>query len=122
MNKLSHQLGFTLLEVLVALTILTIGLGATLKLTMQQSNTLASITDKTVANWVANNKLTELRSPLSGNTLITSGIEKQGGRDWYWRVIKKKTAANNISRYNVEVRSNKDDITPLLIVSTFAQG
>ena len=121
MKSASKQYGFSLLEVLIAVTILTIGLGATLKITMQQTNTLGSITDKTFANWVAHNKLTELRSPLSGNTLIKNGISEQGGRDWYWSVIPEKTAVGNIKRYNVEVRKNKDDPTPILTASTFVQ-
>ena len=55
------QSGFTLIEVMVALTIIAISLGALLSTSGTQANSVAYLKQKTLAHWVAVNELTELR-------------------------------------------------------------
>ena len=52
-----HQHAFTLLEVLVALAVLTLGLGTVIKVAGTQASQLAYLKDKTIALWVAIIKL-----------------------------------------------------------------
>ena len=52
--------GFTLLEVLVALAVLAIAMGAVIGATTQSVNTVGVLRDRTFATWVALNKVNEL--------------------------------------------------------------
>ena len=51
--------GFTLLEVMVALTIIAVSMGALIKAVGDSSNNLGYMRDKTLAQWVAGNVLTQ---------------------------------------------------------------
>ena len=51
------QSGFTLVEVLVALAVLTIALAAVMRALSQNIDTSAALRDRTVAMWVAQNRL-----------------------------------------------------------------
>ena len=53
--------GFTLVEVMVALMVIAIALPALLKALYQQVDGTAYLRDKSIAQWVANNKLAENR-------------------------------------------------------------
>ncbi len=53
--------GFTLLEVLVAMAILSLGMIAVFSGMNQSLNVTARLRDKTLANWVALNQITELQ-------------------------------------------------------------
>ena len=57
----NKQKAFTLLEVLVALAVLTLGLGTVLKVTASQVTQSGILKDKTIALWVANNKANEIQ-------------------------------------------------------------
>ena len=77
--------GFTLVEVLVALIVVTIGLAAlmiTVSSTARTSNTLR---EKTLAQWMALNRLTEVRLNLSkfGQNTDTGEIS-YANRTWHY--------------------------------------
>jgi general secretion pathway protein I len=55
-----HQ-GFTLIEILIALAILSISLTAVIKATSQNIKDTLYLQDKTIANWVALNVMNEAR-------------------------------------------------------------
>jgi general secretion pathway protein I len=59
--KLRHGRGFTLLEVLVALAIVTIALAAGLRAAGVLSDNAQRLADVTAAQWCADNELTNLR-------------------------------------------------------------
>ena len=52
--------GFTLLEVLVALAVLAIAMGAIIHAATQSINTVATLRDQTFASWVALNRVNAL--------------------------------------------------------------
>lgn len=64
MRRHKHLAGFTLIEVLVALTILAIALGASLRAVAAMTQNSESLRAKMYASWSADNQLTQLR--LSG--------------------------------------------------------
>jgi len=80
------QNGFTLVEVLVALAVLTIALAAVMRALSQSIDTSASLRDRTIAMWVAQNRLTthlvERDFPAMDTT---DGKVDMAGREWQWR-------------------------------------
>ena len=100
--------GFTLLEVLIALTVLTIGLGTVIKVTGNQASQLAYLKDKTIALWVANNKVNEVQLNNWPGTGTSSGQEFMASQEWQWKLKVSNTADKDLRRLDVEVkRANK---------------
>ncbi|MFM2475872.1 type II secretion system minor pseudopilin GspI [Celerinatantimonas sp. MCCC 1A17872] len=78
--------GFTLLEVIVALAVLAIAGIALLRAGNDRMRNLDHLQVNMVANWVADNKLAQLR--LSQTTPQASqGQVKMAGQVWYWQVV-----------------------------------
>ncbi len=98
--------GFTLLEVLVALAVLAIALGALLQATSASSATQAELRARTIAGWVADNALVELRLgttwPSPGSRL--GGEETMLGARWRWDMAVQATPDPDLRRLEVTVR------------------
>jgi general secretion pathway protein I len=78
--------GFTLVEVLVALAVLTIALAAVMRALSQSIDTSASLRDRTIAMWVAQNRLTKHQVERDFPALdTTEGDAEMAGRAWRWR-------------------------------------
>lgn len=90
--KRRGQFGFTLVEVMVALMIVAVALPAFLNLVMTQLDGTASIRDKTLAFWVAENELTRLRLRAKHGATDFSlpeearGTTTQVGVEWHWQL------------------------------------
>jgi general secretion pathway protein I len=95
--------GFTLIEVLAALVIVAIGMLAVIRAVNQTVSNTSYLRDKTIAHWVAMNKLTETRLNISPPANDTSeGDVDMAGATWHWRMV--VTAVDpNISRIEVKV-------------------
>jgi len=99
--------GFTLVEVLVALAVLTIALAAVMRALSQSIDTSASLRDHTVAMWVAQNRLAThqvLRDFPPQDT--TEGDADMAGRTWHW--LEQVTAAPGeatMRQIHIEVRA-----------------
>jgi len=87
---------FTLLEVLVALTVIAITLGAIIKTSADQAANTTYLKQKTIANWVAlnihNQLLLEKKWPDLGKS--TDSI-RMARNDWYWQREVIKTLSND---------------------------
>lgn len=85
LNSHNKHTGFTLIEVMVALTIIAISLGALLSTSGSQANNAAYLKQKTIAHWVAVNELTllsiEKKFPSLGED---KGSTSMANHDWYW--------------------------------------
>lgn len=83
---MARERGFTLLEVLVALAILAIGVLAAMRATAMVTQAAGDLRDRQLANWVAQNRLAEIRAqgvfPAIGNG---EGKAVQGGQAFRWR-------------------------------------
>ena len=104
--------GFTLVEVMVALAVVAVALPALLLTLSQQLDGMRYLEERTQAQWVAANRLAELRLVLSAKGSLqdgrVSGSEELAGRDWYWWSEGEETQVPGFFRYEIRV-SNAED-------------
>ena len=121
--------GFTLLEVLVALAVLSLSLGAAIQAVGDYTGNQAYLRDRTFAEWVARNQLASVQ--LSGQwpsvgqqkgeaELPAAGAETQG-REWRWVMQVIQTAEADLRRLDIEVfpRDAGDKAEPVARLSGF---
>jgi general secretion pathway protein I len=101
------QRGFTLIEVLVALSIASVGLIGLIKAQTQSVQNLTHLQQKTLASLVASNIAIEKR--LSGpHTLgFKNGKYKMGKQTWYWQTNANSTPSADIIKLSLSVFASK---------------
>ena len=101
----SRRSGFTLIEVLVALAIVTVGMAAVLGTLTSSADTVVYLRDKTFANWVALNQIALVR--ISGQLPApgtSDGDTDFAGRKWHWHQEVNTTQVPGMVRMDVSVR------------------
>lgn len=119
--------GFTLVEVMVALAIVAVALPAVMVALYQQVDATAYLRDKSLANLVAANKLTEVRLLAQAQQSLLrgrdSGVTEMGGREWYWSIDSKATAVPQFFRVEIDVAASEEELTtPLYTLVAFASS
>ena len=104
--------GFTLIEVLVALAIVVVSFVALYAVVLQMVRSTTFMQEKTIASWVAFDRITELRIaenyPATGNS---EGEVEMGGSIWLYRTEIKSTDSEDIRQVIVRVSSeNEPDV------------
>ena len=95
--------GFTLIEVLVALAIVSIALLSALRAAGQGTNNVDELRSRLLAGWVAENLLAEHRARADWLPLgIQRGTSREGGLDFAWR--EEVIATPNAAFRRVDVR------------------
>jgi general secretion pathway protein I len=96
--------GFTLLEVLIALAIVALSVGALLGTITSSGSNVSYLRDKTLAEWVALNRLTEIRTAkMMPDTGKRTGNAEMGGMRWQWE--EEVTELPIKGMFRIEVRS-----------------
>jgi type II secretion system protein I len=96
--------GFTLIEVLVALVIVSLGMMAVKTTVDRYVFTARFMQEKTLASWIASNKITELSVQFDWPELGRSTDELEfAGRDWEVRTNVTATDVENLRRVDVDV-------------------
>ena len=103
-----RQRGFTLMEMMVAMTILAVGMGAIIKASAGAAGNASFLRDKEVARWVALNKLTEMQVLQEWGTSNKKGDVEMLKTRWYWQAKIRKVEDPDLRRIDVEVRLDPD--------------
>lgn len=105
--------GFTLLEVLIAMLIFGTAIVFLLKSLNEQEFAHSNISIKTIAHWVAVNKMNETRSEKEWpNIGTTRGEQEMRNITWYWLQTVSKTTEKELRQIEIEVRLKQDDEQP----------
>jgi general secretion pathway protein I len=114
------QYGFTLLEVLISLAILTIALGAIVQTTGNSTNNLTHLVNKSFAHWVALNKATELQIeekwPAAGTQ---TGQYEMANREWHWSIKISETNDIYVRKMEIDVSEENNQESPLISLIGF---
>lgn len=101
--------GFTLVEVLVALAVLSIALTAVMRTMGQAIDVTATLREHTSALWVAQNRLALHRMSRAWPSAdTTDGDTEFNGEKWYWREQVSTTPEPGIRRIEITIRHQKD--------------
>jgi type II secretion system protein I len=113
--------GFTLIEVLAALIIVSLGMLGVITAVGQTASNTTYLRDKSIAHWVAMNRLTEARLQRAAPKIDkTSDEVEMGGRRWRWTMEVTQTPVESIRRIDVNVRPlEADEKTSMAFVSGF---
>ncbi len=102
--------GFTLIEVLVALMIVALGLAALMTTIGSAADTSGYLRDKTLADWIAMNRIVEVRlqlPPTDGNG--DKGQVRYANRYWHYDTRYYPTSIASMRRIDVRVWAGKSD-------------
>lgn len=123
---MQKQQGLTLIEVLIALAIISIALTAVIKAGAENIRFTARLQTKTIAIWIGQQVLNEARVGLLA---LPAGADQKEesvqvlGRDWHWRAQRKTTANKNIDKISVRVfegeEQQQDQDSPVVTLDTF---
>jgi general secretion pathway protein I len=96
--------GFTLIEVMVALAIIGLSLLAVGGKMGQMVDTANVMRERTYANWIAQNKIAEMRlANVIPTVSATSGEIEFAATEWAWRAVVSETGIENLFRVDVSV-------------------
>ena len=102
--------GFTLVEVVVALFILSLALSSAIYAVHQYADERVRMRDRFLANQVAWNRLVDRYQHSKGwapardrSQLKTKGTEEQGIQEWRWSMDIEKATGEDLYRYSVTV-------------------
>ncbi len=116
------QQGFTLIEVLAALVIVSLGMLGVIQAVSQTASNSVYLRDKTLAHWIAMNRLTEIRLAQAAPSVSKTSDELDyAGRRWRWTMDVQETAIESMRRIDVRVAlaDSGDDGSALAMLTGF---
>ena len=104
MRCCKQERGFTLLEVLIALMVISISLLAIAGEMINMLNAANTMQERTYASWIAHNKVTEMRlANVVPEVSTSSGELEYANREWAWRAVVSETGVENLFRVDVTI-------------------
>ncbi len=119
-KKIKLLLGFTLIEVMLAMAVFAIAGVALLGAASNNFRHISNLEEKMFANWVASNQLVAVSLsdtwPPKNNQ---KGDVEMAGRKWFWQQKVIKTENNEMRAIVMEVRVNEDDELAVTSLMTY---
>jgi len=126
----NNSQGFTLIEVIVALAIIAIAMGAVMTSVTANVGNAAALKERTIAHWVAMNKMAEMqvtkaypRGRSSNESVEMAGVE------WHVQVEKSRMRldalkefgadTNKYKQIDVQVRLTEEAEYPIVTLTSF---
>jgi general secretion pathway protein I len=104
-----RQSGFTLIEVVVAIAVVALGMMAVFRVVHDTVNNSIYLRDRTLATWIADNRLVEMRlAPELPSVDETKGEVDYANERWQWTATVSQTQVADLRRIDVRVRRNGD--------------
>ncbi len=104
------MLGFTLLEVMIALLVITLGIGAVINTTSESGWKSAQLKQRTIASWVAQNQIALYRAKRTWNNASTrSGQVEMANAVWIYQMKISATADPALRQIDVDVLLKGED-------------
>lgn len=96
--------GFTLIEILVALAILSVALAATIRAASVSADGVLEVRERLLGTWVAQNRLAEYAArPLWPDIGVREGVIEQARASFNWRETVSSTPNPRFRRVEVQV-------------------
>jgi general secretion pathway protein I len=114
--------GFTLIEMVVALAVLAVAMGALISGMGRYAANAAALREKTVALWVAHNRLTEIGlEPAWPEIGKSDGDVEMAGAEWRWDVTVAETPDPKVRRVDITVKPKGADGESVALSSFLAE-
>jgi general secretion pathway protein I len=104
---------------MVAIAVLAIALAAVIDKTVETGANINYLRDKTLAHWVAENKLAELQATEEWREGSQTGKITLAGREWHWQVEAQPTPARSLRRVVIRVSGQQDAASDLAVLNGF---
>ena len=96
--------GFTLIEVMFALLIVALTMGAIVEAGGYSARRASQLTEKTIASWIAQNQVTLYRGKKTWTSLSNKkGSVNMANKDWRWQMKISKTDEPLLRRIDDDV-------------------
>jgi general secretion pathway protein I len=122
-GKPAESSGFTLVEVMVALAIVAIAVPALLFALFQQLDGTEYLRDRSIASWIATDRMSELRLVVAKQGAVPKGEllgeTRLAERDWYWWIEQQATEIPGFIRVDVKVSLEAERIQSLHTLTAF---
>jgi len=109
--KANHQSGFTLIEVLVALLIVSLGIVSVIQVTAKHVNNITELEKRMLASWVASNHMAEIRHDAKVDKIRSGGKTervKLGGHEWRSKANIEETEVEKVFLVTIEVADDSN--------------
>ena len=102
--NIRRRRGFTLLEVMIALLVITLGMGAVIVTTGESAWKSSHLRESTIASWVAYNEIAFYRAKRTwSESTSRSGETEMANAQWKWEMKISATDDPKLRRVDVEV-------------------
>ncbi|HRP34414.1 MAG TPA: type II secretion system minor pseudopilin GspI [Gammaproteobacteria bacterium] len=118
--KRRRQRGFTLLEVMVAMAIVSIGLIAVFNAIIQMAHSTSTLRERALADWIAMNQISEIR--LSGEFPDVGNFNDTvefAGLPWRWEARISETGVENLRRIDMAVAREETPDDAVTVMAGF---
>ncbi len=111
--------GFTLIEVMIALSIFAVMAAAISRTASQNTDTVLYLEEKTLAGFVAENRLNKLKLSGYPAAIQIKDSEEMAGREWHITTKVEDTALPDFRRIEILVAKQADKENPLISLTGF---